>query len=155
MPNVQKVCLVRLSVLSFMPFVWYARYKIVNYFSKWWHTQWLNAPTYRTFWMKPLLLYMHYCMWSDTLSHLPASLVSSMSLQNGIHSIHPLNFFPFSLLCKKYTTIFYICPLPGMHGFCSYCFSFLRVMFHYWGTYLASCLGLHVCPLYPFDLFIC
>jgi hypothetical protein len=108
MPNVQKVCLVRLSVQSFIPFVWYARYKIVNCFSKWWHTQWLNAPTYRTFWMKPLLFYMHYCMWSDTLSHLPASLVSSMSLQNGIHSIHPLNFFPFSLLCKVYNNSLYL-----------------------------------------------
>jgi hypothetical protein len=59
-----------------------------------------------------------------------------------------------SVYYVKYTIIFYICPLPGMHGFCLYCFNFSRVMFHYWGTYLASCLGSHVCPLYPFDLFI-
>ena len=43
--------------------------------------------------------------------------------------------------------------MSGTHGFCWCYFSFSQAMFHCWGTCVASCQDLHVCPLYPSYLF--
>ena len=42
-----------------------------------------------------------------------------------------------------------MCTMSGTHGFCWCYFSFSQAMFHCWGTCVASCQDLHVCPLYP------